>query len=107
MAKYYSKLVRDKIPSLIEEDGRIAHYNILNGKEYKAELKRKLIEEVGEFIKAKTKEEMEEEMVDLAEVVDAIIKANQLDPEKMMDRQFEKFDKKGGFELGLYLYKVE
>lgn len=107
MAKYYSKLVRDKVPSLIEEDGKIAHYDILEGRIYKDALKRKLIEEVGEFIEAKTKEEMEEELVDMAEVVDAIIKAYDFDLEELMDRQFEKLDKKGGFEKGFCLYKVE
>lgn len=107
MAKYYSKLVRDKVPSLIEEDGRIAHYNILNGEEYKIALKRKMVEEVGELIEAESEEEMKEGLVDIAEVVDAIIKAYDFNPKELIDRQFEKLDKKGGFERGLYLYKVE
>lgn len=107
MAKYYSKLVRDKVPSLIEDGGKTAHYRILNGEEYKTGLKRKLVEEVGEFIKAENKEEMEEELVDVSEVVDAIIKANEIDTKELMEKQIEKGNEKGGFERGLYLYKVD
>ena len=45
--KRYDKLVRDRIPQLIVEDGRSPLTRFLNDWEYVAELKKKLIEEIG------------------------------------------------------------
>lgn len=36
--KIYNKLVRDKITDIIEADGRIAKYRILDDNEYRQEL---------------------------------------------------------------------
>ena len=44
--KIYNKLVRDKIINIIESEGRIAKYRILDNNEYKQELNKKLQEEV-------------------------------------------------------------
>lgn len=48
--KIYNKLVRDKITDIIEADGRIAKYRILDDNEYRQELNKKLQEEVREYI---------------------------------------------------------
>ena len=44
--KIYNKLVRDKIIDIIEADGRIAKYRILDDNEYRQELNKKLQEEL-------------------------------------------------------------
>ena len=62
------KLVRDKIPSRIREDGRNPVLRILQPDEYFVRLKRKLTEEVDEFLEVPTSEEL----VDILEVVFAI-----------------------------------
>ena len=41
--KVYNKLVRDKITDIIESDGRIAKYRILDNNEYRKELNSKSI----------------------------------------------------------------
>jgi len=45
MDKVYNKLVRDNIPSIIENDGCKCVTKVLNEKEYKVELYKKLQEE--------------------------------------------------------------
>lgn len=50
MDKVYNKLVRDNIPSIIENDGCKCVIKILNEKEYKVELYKKLQEETNEVI---------------------------------------------------------
>ena len=44
--KIYNKLVRDKITNIIEAEGRIVKYRILDNNEYKQELNKKLQEEL-------------------------------------------------------------
>ena len=48
--KVYNKLVRDKITDIIEADGRIAKYRILDNNEYRQQLNSKLQEEVKEYL---------------------------------------------------------
>ena len=67
----YNKLVRDKIPENIDsEPGRKSKYRILNDKEYLTELNKKVLEEANEFIE----ENSIEELGDLMEVINAIMK---------------------------------
>ena len=49
--KTYKKLVRDKIPEIIEKDNLVPICRTLNDKEYQIELNKKLVEEVKEYIK--------------------------------------------------------
>ena len=56
----YNKLVRDKIPSIITNNGEIPVTRILNDEEYKTELERKLYEEYQEVINSKDKDRLEE-----------------------------------------------
>lgn len=56
--KIYNKLVRDKIPELIESDGKKCVTHILSEKEYITALETKLDEEVAEYHADKNLEEM-------------------------------------------------
>ena len=66
--KIYNKLVRDKIPELIESDGKECATHILSEGEYIAALETKLDEEVAEYQTDKNLEEM----ADVLEVLRAI-----------------------------------
>ena len=66
--KTYTKLVRDKIPEIIEADGKKYEIEIASKEEYFELLKQKLIEETEEFIEAVKKEDdinMVEELGDI------------------------------------------
>lgn len=58
--KVYNKLVRDKIPEIIEADGKVCKTCILSNEEYIAALEAKLNEEVAEYQVDKNLEEMAE-----------------------------------------------
>ena len=64
----YNKLVRDKIPEIIAQQGESANIRILSDKAYTAALEQKLDEETAEFHKEKNLEEL----ADILEVVYAL-----------------------------------
>ena len=65
-----SKLVRDRIPDVIRESGREPEVTHVKGEMLRQALKDKLVEEALEL---KDAENIEEELADVLEVVDAII----------------------------------
>ena len=64
----YNKLVRDKIPKIIEDSGKSATIRILSDSEYVNALETKLDEEVGEYHRDKSVEEL----ADILEVIYAL-----------------------------------
>ena len=100
----YNKLVRDKIPEDIDsEQGRKCKYRILDDTEYLKELNRKVLEEANEFIE----ENSIEELGDLIEVINAIMKLkgyNMKEVEKVMK---SKEYKKGAFNNKIFLEYVD
>ena len=69
--KIYNKLVRDKIPEIIESDGKICKTEILSDEEYLKMLDAKLDEELAEY----HKDQNIEELADLIVVIYAAAKA--------------------------------
>jgi predicted house-cleaning noncanonical NTP pyrophosphatase (MazG superfamily) len=64
----YNKLVRDKIPEILDEKGILYEKRIATLEEYKVELIKKLGEEVQEFSTAGDPEEL----ADVLEVIEAL-----------------------------------
>ena len=62
----YDKLVRDGIPRLLEREGKTYSYRVASKVEYPAYLKKKLQEEVNEFLE----NPCIEELADIAEVLE-------------------------------------
>ena len=65
MTKIYNKLVRDRIPEIIEADGKVCTTEILPDDRYLRMLDAKLDEELAEYQESKSLEEL----ADLLEVV--------------------------------------
>ena len=107
MEKYFSKLVRDKIPEIIKHNGDIPTIRILEDKEYKEELLKKLIEECNEVLNAKTNIETLEELADTLEVIDAIVKLMGFNIEDVKKIQEEKKNKRGSFDKKIFLIKTK
>ena len=105
--KVYNKLVRDRIPEIIEENGKKANYKVLNKEAYRLALKAKLIEEVNEFLAAKTNSERIEEIADIKEVILAIRKAFSIKNKDINNRRFRKQVEKGQFIKRYFLESVE
>lgn len=104
MRYVYNKLVRDKIVDNINgQDGKNATYRILGDDEYLYELNKKIIEEANEFVEANDAEEL----ADLMEVIETIIKVKNLTWDEVRKIQMEKKEKKGGFDNKIYLESVE
>ena len=99
--KYY-KLVRDKIPELIEKEGKESVCSILSDEEYLEFLDRKLSEELEEYLEDKSMEEL----ADLLEVMMAVAKARGSSIEEIERIRQQKADKRGGFEKKILLEEV-
>lgn len=102
MKKIYNKLVRDKIPEIIERDGKKCVTEVLSREQYIAALDRKLDEELAEY----HSQPCAEELADLLEVVYAVTTARGYGVEKLEQVRAEKAGRRGGFEKRLLLKEV-
>ena len=87
------KLVRDKIPQIIIENGEEPKTRILDNEEYLVELDKKLNEEVTEYQTDKSIEEM----ADVLEVLFAICEARGHSIDDLMNIRETKRLERGGF----------
>lgn len=100
--KTYNKLVRDKIPQIIEEDGKRCDIRIADKKEHYALLEAKLQEEVNEFLEAKNLEEL----ADVMEVLFGLAENLGYSEEELISMRNKKRGERGGFRKGIVLGKV-
>ena len=87
------KLVRDRIPEIISNDGKKPIIEILSNEEYLKELDKKLNEEVAEYQADKSIEEM----ADILEVLYAECEARGHSVEELLLVKEFKREKRGGF----------
>lgn len=102
MKKIYNKLVRDKIPEIIERDGKRFVTEVLSHERYIVALDSKLDEELAEY----HSEPCVEELADLLEVIYAVAAARGYGVEKLEQVRVEKAERRGGFERRLLLKEV-
>ncbi|MEK7068789.1 MAG: nucleoside triphosphate pyrophosphohydrolase [Patescibacteria group bacterium] len=88
----YNKLVRNKIPELLDSKGVVYEKRIASPEEYKQELIKKLQEEASEFSEAGSPEEL----ADVLEVIDALRKLPEY--QNVADLQQKKKKERGGFD---------
>ena len=100
--KAYHKLVRDRIPALIEADGKTCVCETLSDEDYITLLDQKLNEELSEYQKSKSLEEL----ADLLEVMQAVVKARGWTLEDLEHLRADKAAKRGGFEKKILLKEV-
>lgn len=98
----YNKLVRDRIPEIITNNGEYPTVEILGDAEYKKRLDEKLLEEVNEYLK----DDNAEELADITEVILAILKYKNVEISDFENIIKNKRDKKGGFEKKIFLKEV-
>ncbi|WP_291575931.1 nucleoside triphosphate pyrophosphohydrolase [Clostridium sp. UBA4548] len=101
--KVYNKLVRDKIPQVIEGDGRRCETSIVSKEQLLPLLEDKLKEEVNEFMQDKNLEEL----ADIMEVVFGLAENLGYSEEDLLKKREEKKEARGGFKEGVFLKTVE
>lgn len=93
------KLVRDRIPEIIEAAGGRAETRTADGPQYRALLKAKLYEEAGEYAASADPQEL----ADILEVVLALAAAHGLSPAELERMRADKAQARGGFGDGVVL----
>ena len=101
----FNKLVRDKIPEIIEAKGEKAVTRMLSDEEYKEELEKKLTEEHNEVL-ASSGDDRIEELADLLEVMIALAKLEGKTLNDVINTCEKKREKKGSFDRKIYLENV-
>lgn len=103
MACEHDKLVRAKIPEIIEEDGKESVIHIANDDEYTERLVDKLEEEVEEFLESREVDEL----ADILEVIHAIREDRGITSEQLKKKRDQKAEQRGRFGEGVVLEQVK
>lgn len=98
----YNKLVRDKIPEIINSSGKSADYYVLQDEDYLRELRVKLQEELMEY----NENHELEELVDILEIIYAIAALEGVTIAQLERMRAKKREERGGFERRIYLLSV-
>ena len=101
--KVYNKLVRDKIPEIIEADGRKCKTELLSEEAYLKMVDAKLDEELAEY----HKDQNIEELADLLEVIYAAAQARGYSVEELERVRVAKVEKRGAFQKRILLKETE
>ncbi|MBU0572217.1 nucleoside triphosphate pyrophosphohydrolase [Patescibacteria group bacterium] len=99
---YYRKLIRDKIPEIINSKGGEFKTRILLKGEFEKELRKKLLEESKELLKAPRKD-LVNELSDVLEVLKSIASYYKISFKKIEKYQIKKRKERGGFKKRLFL----
>jgi len=99
----YNKPVRDRLPEIIKGNGDECEYIILSPAEYKKVLLEKYTEEIEEYKNAKTLKEQLDELVDIAEITEALAVLNGATPEDFYKVKVEKQKRRGSFIKRIFL----
>lgn len=102
MRKTYNKLVRDRIPEIIEASGAKCKTEILSDEKYIEMLDAKLDEEVAEYHKDKSIEEL----ADLLEVIYAIAVAREYSVDDLEIIRIKKAFERGAFNKKILLVET-
>ena len=90
---YYDKLVRDKIPEIIEASGKKFVIEIADDETYERKLEEKLQEELDEYLETKDIAEL----ADLVEVVRALLTLRGMAYQELSELRQRKLEERGGF----------
>lgn len=102
MKTNYNKLVRDRIPEIINAAGKSCTTEILSDEDFLRMLDAKLDEELAEY----HRDQNIEELADLLEVLRAVTVARGYTLDELERVRAKKAEKRGGFEKKLLLKEV-
>lgn len=99
----HNKIVRDKIPAIIEQNNQRAVCRIPEKEVIIRGLETKLTEELSEYLE----DHSLEEMADLLEVMHGLLHHRGVSWDELERIRLEKREKRGGFEQGIWLESTE
>lgn len=91
------KLIRDKVPDIISENGEWASLRVLSDGEFERALRHKLAEEAFEVIEALSHKDIVAELADVLEAVDALCKVHGISRGALRLEQSIRREKRGGY----------
>lgn len=103
----YNKLVRDKIPLIIESSDKQYKAMTLNEKDYRQALKSKLVEETEEYLRAEEDSEAIEELADILELIKHLSAIHKSDMGEVENFREIKEKERGSFQDRILLIEVE
>ena len=98
----YHKLVRDRIPEIIEASGKTCITEVLSDEDYLRMIDAKMDEELAEY----HQDQSIEELADLLEVIYAAVTARGYTIEQLERVRVQKAEKRGGFRKKILLLEV-
>jgi predicted house-cleaning noncanonical NTP pyrophosphatase (MazG superfamily) len=98
----YNKLVRDRIPQIIEADGKRCSTRVIEGKELQNALEAKLQEELDEYLESSDPREL----ADMLEVILALASQSGLSAPDLERLRVNKADSNGSFQMQIFLENV-
>lgn len=108
MKRYeFNKLIRNKLPELMRNEGVVLFTKELSNEEYIDFLKEKIIEEAKEVREASSKDKLVIELADVIEVIHAIAKSNDISLEEIEQERQKKREVNGYFDADSYIKYIE
>lgn len=104
--KEYNKLVRDRIPEILQSKGLAAKIALANPADVEVLLLSKMQEELKEYVGADTSEHRLEELADILEIIHALSRRIGSDPKTLETIRAEKTEERGSFDEGYILESI-
>ena len=101
------KLIRDQLPQIMRDQGLTVFDRRMEVSEFVIRLKEKLVEEAREAAASGTREDLIEELADLAEVIAALTTAAGISVDEIEDKRLTKRAERGGFDERVFNAAVE
>jgi len=98
----YNKVIRDRIPEIIRENGNDCEVKILTDEDFLIELEKKIGEELVEYLESR-------EVMELADMIEVIYRVAELkgySVDSLDNMRREKAQKRGAFNENLFLIKT-
>ncbi len=103
MAILPEKLVRDKIPEIIRQDGGDPRVRAVTGNEFDRLIRLKVVEEAQELLNSGE----DEEIADILEALEALLLHRSIERAAIEELRLKKREERGGFEKGFVLEMSE
>ena len=103
----YNKLVRDRIPEIIEKDQKVYNTEVLEDDRYIAELNKKMHEELAEYEEAENTVDAVEELADMLELLHAAAAYHGITADELEAVRAKKAQQRGGFTKRIFLVDVQ